>query len=235
MPTIKKIIEGFVEENGPYAFKGNLRCVLLGSEKYSFIKQDDLIRLLDRNIIKTTKKEDYNIDIALAINDSLKKVKAFKSKVFHKEIYDEFVQYINKNYGFKVDISNLNEQIFETSEERYVYLLRQTERENSNGKRMTLTEIADDLGFTRRQLEIDIKKMTEQGFKLLGFNIKLVDEKQSILKMESTPHPLILMQNISQLVVILEGLRSMEKIDTYRNSANSTAVDIWNQLTEYAI
>ncbi|MCB2300254.1 hypothetical protein [Clostridium tagluense] len=75
--------------------------------------------------------------------------------------------------------------------------------------------------------------MTEQGFKLMGMNIKLVSEKQNVLQRESTPHPVILMQNISQLVVMLEGLRAMTRIKAYESSTNSTAVDIWNQLTEY--
>ncbi|HEY8890538.1 MAG TPA: hypothetical protein VIM70_09815 [Clostridium sp.] len=112
-------------------------------------------------------------------------------------------------------------------------MLRQTERQNANGERKTLTDISNELGCGTRVLQKDVEKMTEQGFKLMGLNIKLVSGDQNILKMESTPHPVILMQNISQLVVMLEGLRAMGKINAYGNSANSTAIDIWNQLTEY--
>ncbi|WP_207642585.1 hypothetical protein [Desulfosporosinus acididurans] len=212
----------------------NLKDVLLGTEKYSFIKQDEIIEIINKNITRSMKKEILNEDIATSIDKAITTVRVFNIKLAHKEIYDEFTKYINDEYGFNVDISSICQKIIETAEERYVYLMRQTERENRGGDRKNLSDIASELGVSKRQLQKDIKAMTEQGFKLLGLNIKLVDERQDILKMESTPHPVILMQNISQLVVLLEGLRSMETVGAYRNSANTTAVDIWNQLTEYA-
>jgi biotin operon repressor len=163
----------------------------------------------------------------------MKEMKVFKDKVSGKKIYKELSSRLNTDYGFKIDISSLDDIVIGTSEERCVYLLRETERQNYNGEKKTLREIAAELGYGTRALQKDIKKMTEQGFKLMGMNIKLVSEKQNLLQMESTPHPVILMQNISQLVVMLEGLREMSKIEAYENSAISTAVDIWNQLTEY--
>jgi hypothetical protein len=76
--------------------------------------------------------------------------------------------------------------------------------------------------------------MTEKGFKILGQNIRILDEGRSIYDLDSTPHPVILMQNILQLIVVLEGLRAMEKNRAYYNYARQTAINIWLQLTEYA-
>lgn len=231
MPTIKSMIERFKGIN-EYEYR-DIENLLLGREKYSLVIQEEIIQILDRKIIKTTDKETLSYDISIAINESMNKIKSFKDKVSCKKIYNELALMFNTDYGFSIDISSINNKVIGTSEERCVYLLRQTERQNDNGGRKTLRDISDELGCSTRSLQKDVKKMTEQGFKLMGLNIKLVSEEQNILEMESTPHPVILMQNISQLVVMLEGLRAMTKIKAYENSANSTAVDIWNQLTEY--
>jgi DNA-binding Lrp family transcriptional regulator len=231
MPTIKSMIERFKETN-KYEHK-DIEKLLLGSEIYSLVMQEETIKILDKNVIKTTNKEELNSDISEAIYASMDKIKIFKYKVLGKKIYKELATSLNTDYDFKIDISSLDNKAIGSSEERCVYLLRETERQNYNGEKKTLREIAAELGYGTRALQKDVKKMTEQGFKLMGMNIKLVSEKQNLLQMESTPHPVILMQNISQLIVMLEGLRAMSKIMAYENSANSTAVDIWNQLTEY--
>lgn len=231
MPTIKIMIERFKETN-KYEYK-DIEKLLFGNEKYSLVMQEEIIKSLDKNVIKTTNKEELNRDISEAIEVSMDNIKIFKDKVSGKQIYKELASSLNTDYGFKIDISSLDDIVIGTSEERCVYLLRQTERQNYNGEIKTLRDISDELGCSTRALQKDVKKMTEQGFKLMGMNIKLVSEEQNLLQMESTPHPVILMQNISQLVVMLEGLRAMSKIMAYENSANSTAIDIWNQLTEY--
>jgi DNA-binding Lrp family transcriptional regulator len=233
MPTIKSMVERFKETN-KYEHKDiDIEKLLFGREKYSLVMQEEIIKILDKNVIKTTNKEELNRDISEAINASMDEMKIFKDRVSGKKVYKELTSMLNTDYGFKIDIGSLDDIVIGTSEERCVYLLRQTERQNGNGEIKTLRDISDELGCSTRALQKDVKKMTEQGFKLMGLNIKLVSENQNVLQMGSTPHPVILMQNISQLVVMLEGLRAMTKIKAYENSANSTAADVWNQLTEY--
>ena len=118
------------------------------------------------NVIKTTQKKALNQQIAEAIGESLKEIKRFKDKILFKEVCLEMVEYLNEKYNFNVDIDFLNEEIIGTPEERCVYLLRETERQNFTGKRKSLTEIAEVLGCSRRVLEKDLKKMTEQGFRV---------------------------------------------------------------------
>ena len=231
MPTIKSMIEKF-KDIYEYEYR-DVEKILLGREDYSLVMQEEIIQILDRNVIKTTNKETLSYDISIAINESMSRIKNFKERVSGKKVYNELALKLNTDYGFNIDISDLNDKVIGTAEERCVYLLRQTERQNDNGERKTLRDISDELGCSVRALQKDVKKITEQGFKLMGLNIKLVSEEKDILQMESTPHPVILMQNISQLVVMLEGLRAMSKVQAYKNSSNSSAVDIWNQLTEY--
>lgn len=232
MPTLISMIQHFAESSYKYDDK-KYEKILFDNENYSLVRQEAIKQIQDKNIIKSTNKTILNTQIAEAIEESLKNMKHFKDKVLGKEIYNEMANYLNENYCFNIDLTRVNETIIGTPEERCMYLLRQTEREYYRGERKNLTEISEELGCSRRALEKDIKKMTEQGFKLLGMNIKLVDEDKNILKMESTPHMVILMQNISQLLVLLEGLRAMEKVRAFNGYARNTACSIWNQLTEY--
>lgn len=235
MPTIRKMLEKFIEANhGPDMLE--CQTLVLGDKKYSLSNQEEVKRILDKNIIKTTNKEIYNSDIAESMKQSVKKNKGFKDKVFSKVLFKELAEYLNNVYGFNISVDDVVGEIIGTAEERHLYILRETERENYGGEPMKLKDIADKIGCSPRLLQKDVQQITQQGFKLLGQNIKLIDEDQNdnLLKLDSTPHPVILMQNISQLLVMLEGLRSMEEIEAYRNYAHFTALNIWNQLTEYS-
>ncbi|MBM7615604.1 hypothetical protein [Alkaliphilus hydrothermalis] len=233
MPSIISMLEGFINSNYKYGCKKS-RKLILGNEAYSLCVQEEILDILEKNVIKTTDKTMLSQQIAEAIEGSFGKISGFKDKAFAKELYMDLVEYLNEKYKFRINIDSIVENIIGTPEERCLYLLRETERTNFYGKKMGLTEIAAKLGCSRRVLEKDVQRITEQGFNLLGLNIKLVDERNSVLSMESTPHPIILMQNISQIMVMLEGLRAMENTKAYNNYARSTAINIWNQLTEYA-
>lgn len=238
MPTIKRIIEEFVENNR-YSYSHGLKSIdkiVNGSKEFSLVRQDEILIFLDRNIIKTTNKavrKEIGLCIEEAIESSFEKMKKFNDKALGKEIYSNLVKYLNTNYAFDINIDEILDEVIGSPEERCVYILRETERTNDSGEKMSLTDIASKLGCTTRTLQKDVKMMTEQGFRLLGLNIKLVDDRDKVLEMESTPHPIVMMQNISQIMVMLEGLRAMESISAYRSYARSTAINIWNQLTEY--
>ncbi|EEG79113.1 hypothetical protein [Dethiobacter alkaliphilus] len=231
MPTLRNMI---VEFNESLYWEKRAQGLLVGEEEFSLLNQEEISEILDKNIIKSTNKDLLNPQIAEAIAASFEKIKKVDHKVLAKEVYQEFVDYLAGKYGFNIDISDTTSTIIGSPEERWVYLLRETERSEHGQGSMKITEIADKLGCSKRSLELDIKRITLTGFKLLGQNIKLVDEENSVLNMQSTPHPIVLMQNISQILVLLEGLRAMEKVQAYSTFAHYTAINIWNQLTEYA-
>lgn len=236
MPTFKKIIEDFIDSHEcPFNDK-EYKDLLLGNNTNSFVLQEEIAEMIkaNKNIIKTTNKEAYSNDIEESIKSSIEATKKFGKKVSCKNIYDEFVDCINERFDFKVNINDLNLKIPETPEERCVYILRETERKLEGKNKKSLADMAKELGCSTRNLQKDVKEMTEQGFKLLGMSIKLVDNRDEIFQLDSTPHPVILMQNVSQLFVQLEGLRAMENTEALKNIAHSTAIDIWNQLSDYA-
>ncbi len=230
MPTIRAMIEEFYGRR--YSNKQTFKLIK-GNEVYSLFSQEEIVSILEKNVIKTTQKDILNQQIKEAFEESFKKIRRFNDKVFAKIFYSDLADFLNQQYSFTINMDFLNDILIGSPEERALYLLRETERMNTYGETSTLTEIAAKLGCSRRSLEKDVQKITEQGFKLLGLSIQLVDESNSVLKMESTPHPIVMMQNITQIMIMLEGLRAMEGINAYRNYAQHTAITIWNQLTEY--
>ncbi|HEY8890539.1 MAG TPA: hypothetical protein VIM70_09820 [Clostridium sp.] len=97
MPTIKSMIEKFKDIN-EYEYK-DIEKFLLGIESYSFVMQEEIIRILDKNVIKTTKKGTFNFDISEAMNESMNKIKSFEGRVSCKKIYNELVSMLNTDYG----------------------------------------------------------------------------------------------------------------------------------------
>ncbi|MBV1756483.1 MAG: hypothetical protein KMY55_01445 [Dethiosulfatibacter sp.] len=231
MPTIRAMIDEFPK--GRYEYNMMAYKLIEGNETYSLINQEEIGTILDKNVIKSTPKDILSQQIKEAFEESFKKIKRFNLKVVAKMIYNDLADFLNRKYRFTIDMDFLDDILIGSPEERALYLLRETERMNTYGQTSNLTEIAAKLGCSRRSLEKDVQQITEQGFKLLGLSIELVDENNSVLKMESTPHPIIMMQNITQIMVMLEGLRAMERINAYHNYAQHTAITIWNQLTEY--
>lgn len=232
MPTIRAMIEEFSISHRYERNKKTFKLIKV-NEPYSLINQEEIASILDKNVIKSTPKDILNQQIKEAFEESFKKIKRFNDKVFAKDFYSDLADFLNQKYGFSIDVDFLNDILIGSPEERALYLLRETERMKTHGISSSLTEIAAELGCSRRSLEKDVQKITEQGFRLLGLNIQLVDDRNSVLKMESTPHPIIMMQNITQIMVMLEGLRAMASIKAYSNYAQHTAITIWNQLTEY--
>lgn len=237
MPKFEKMLDGFMKQSHHYEnYNGEDVEGFLGKGPETLRGQEEIEPILTRNIIATTRKEILNVQIQEGIENYIKGKKGFKDKVDFRKIANNLVDYLNGYYGFEIDLTNLNSLPFGSREERCVYLLRNTERrlqgeaDEDNG----LRTIAEELGCTPRALQKDLKHMTEQGFKLLGVNIELVDNREKLLNMDSTPHPIILMENISQLVVMLEGLRQMSSIKGYKEYAKLTALSIWGQLTDYA-
>ncbi|MCB2288480.1 hypothetical protein LGK97_01690 [Clostridium sp. CS001] len=108
MPTIKTMIEKFTESNKYDGEYKNLEKILLGDKKYSLVMQDEMIKILDKNVIKTTNKTDLNSIISEAINVSMDNIKVFNDKVSGKKIYKELALKLNTDYGFKIDISSLD-------------------------------------------------------------------------------------------------------------------------------
>ena len=84
--------------------------------------------------------------------------------------------------------------------------------------------IDNDLAALREGISVMDQKLALKNFRLKNHNVTAV----------STMHPLFLTQNLTQIVCMLEGLRMMKENWFMASYAETTAVSIWCQLSDYA-
>lgn len=66
------------------------------------------------------------------------------------------------------------------------------------------------------------------------FVIDDLERERDVVSFSSTAHPLFLTPNLTQVLVILKGLKAMSDDPLYKEYARLIAIDIWEQLSDYA-
>ena len=84
--------------------------------------------------------------------------------------------------------------------------------------------IDNDLAALREGISVMDQKLALKNFRLKNHKVTAV----------STMHPLFLTQNLTQIICMLEGLRMMKDNWTMASYVETTAVNIWCQLSDYA-
>lgn len=64
--------------------------------------------------------------------------------------------------------------------------------------------------------------------------MKGIERKRGNIEFESTVHPIFLALNLTQVVVMLQGLRYMTGNKAYKEYALRLSANIWNELSDYA-
>jgi biotin operon repressor len=93
-------------------------------------------------------------------------------------------------------------------------------------------EIAEQLWLSERTIEKDIEQL-EEGINVLEQSLKIRREIVVKNKTLNSIHPLFLSANLSQIVVLLQGLEYMAREKAYSEYAVRLASNIWNELSEY--
>ena len=101
-----------------------------------------------------------------------------------------------------------------------------------------IDDLQDLLWVSSRTIEDDLKKLRgndDDPIQICGREFVIEDTKRSDGKLafKSTVHPFFLTLNLTQVMVILEGLREKANDPSLKGYAMSAACDIWEQLSEY--
>lgn len=126
----------------------------------------------------------------------------------------------------KIPISN--------SFERLMYISKYIQ--NPGNKISDLEEV---LWVSHRTIESDLARLRgdEDPIQICGkkYVIKDIDrERDHIVDMASTSHPFFLTCNLTQVIVMLKGLKEISANPAMYGYAMTTAREIWEQLSEYA-
>ena len=147
-------------------------------------------------------------------------------------VYKQFLDFL-KEKGISVKV-NFPPIPVSNSFERLMYIAKYFH--DSDKK---ISKLSEKLWVDNRTIEKDLRKLRgndKDPLQICGkiFTIPNIDRKKDKLTFASTVHPLFLTLNLTQVIVMLKGLKAMSENPMYKNYARTAAADIWEQLSDYA-
>lgn len=215
-------IRPYIEEYGrkkkfyglPYSAE-IVRNLIIGNNDYALVRQEHYQNssYLADNIKSSVRR--YTRDKKAAIN-----------------IYKHFLEYLcEKGISAEVTFPPIDSS---NSFERLMFIAKYIQ-----DKRHKTADIADLLWVSEQTITKDIRKLLgedDDPIQICGkvFRVDGIDRSGGEVHTPATAHPLFLTENLSQVIVILKGLKAMAENPLYSEYARLTAADIWEQLSDYA-
>ena len=101
-----------------------------------------------------------------------------------------------------------------------------------------ISELPDLLWVSERTIEADLQRLRglNDPIQICGkpFVVEDVERSAGHVRFASTAHPIFLTENLTQILIMLKGLKKMAADPLYRRYAEASAADIWEQLSDYA-
>ena len=165
------------------------------------------------------------------IMDSIQKSRISKEKLHY--VNSRYIEFMNKNYFYDKPKS---EQIKElpphySDLERRILIAKKMHSE------FNLSEIAREFLVSERTIQNDLESLNNGEVSIFNQQLKIEYKKRrnGHIEMESKAHPLFLVENLTQIIAILNGLGLVSRRDPeIREYAEKTAVSIWKQLSDNA-
>lgn len=211
------ILDDFINKSSQKPY-GNIAESLLKTGPHSLLKQEgwNESEYLYLNI--QTCVRAYSRDKDAAIN-------MFKDFVAFLEMRGIEIK---KKVAFPpIPISN--------SFERLMFIAKYMQRDDANRE-----ELEKLLWVSPTTIDKDISRLLYEdnpdSIQVLGrpFLLSKARASNGTIKFESTAHPLFLAPNLTQVIILLEGLKDKANNKLFATEARATAAEIWNQLSDYA-
>lgn len=141
-------------------------------------------------------------------------------------LYESFCHFLMETYGLDVPIDWDDYNIPDNREWKII----QMSTENKS-----IGEMAVELMVSERQIRNDLERLETDGLTFLDRKIPItgLKRKRGRIDFESTPHPILLLGNLMQVICLLEALRQYHS-STQSDIPKITAVQIWQNLSSYA-
>lgn len=211
-----RLFDEFINKYSPYKYhKTYLKNLLTGS------KANSLCRF-----------EGYNTTehLAAAMMDSVSASVRGKDTVIG--VYKDLVAFLSEK-GIDIEIEFPPVSV-DSSLDRLLFIARHFQKEDA-----TIEELPNILWVSERTIESDIARLKGEAEDILAvcgrkFYIPETKREDGRLNFASTLHPLFLTENLTQVIIMLEGLKHMAENPDYKRYAETTAANIWEQLSDYA-
>lgn len=197
------------------------------------IKKNDLEKIfsdIDEKILNA-KIEVIGVNqIREDIIESIQK-KTSKDRAYY--VYSKYIIFMNENYFNDKPKSKQIQELptYYSDLERRLLIAKKMHSE------FNISNIAREFLVSERTIEKDLSILNNGDMKVLNQELKVEydERREGHIKIKSKAHPLFLVENLTQVVAILNGLSYVAKRDYgYHEYAIETAVSIWMQLSEDA-
>lgn len=191
------------------------KTLLKGDKPYSLPKQEGW-------------NEAGNLDVN--IKQSVKNIPRGKDTAV--SVYKMLVTFL-KTKGIEVDVEFPPVPI-DSSFERQMFIAKYLQSKDNR-----IEGLEDILWISRRTVEEDLGRLyrnSKDPIQICGRPFFIPDSTRTGDRYESasTVRPLFLTENLTQVIVMLKGLRQMAEDPLYTQYAEASAADIWEQLSDYA-
>lgn len=178
---------------------------------------------LDKEIIKLEPNE-IREDIIQSILNKNNKDTAHK-------VYSTYIDYMNQNY-FKDEIKARQIQPLPTY---YSELERRLLIAKKMHEEFNIEDIAREFLVSPRTIKKDLSDLQNGKIKVLDQKLQVEYERNGEhIQLKSKVHPLFLVENLTQVIALLNGLSYARRDYGYHEYAKETAVSIWMQLSDDA-
>ena len=216
---ITQHINDFVKQNQRRRNKPYYKIcknLLVGGKPYSLNSQTNYSEseYLPSNIRDSVAAYSSNKDMAIAL-------------------YKDFVEYLrNKGITTSDDIVFPPIPVSNTFE-RLMFIAKYLQKKDNK-----ISELPEKLWVSDRTIKDDLSRLRglQDPIQVCGkkFYIPDTTSRGGVIKSPSTAHPIFLAENLTQILVLLKGLRTMSENPLYEPYALQTGREIWNQLSPYA-
>lgn len=150
-------------------------------------------------------------------------------------IYKKFVAFLNEKKGIpvRVDFPKIS---LDSSFDRQLFIVKYLQNEDAR-----VADLPEKLWVSSRTIESDLARIqgkTDDKISVCGREFFIPEESmprhRGKVTFDSTLHPLFMTENLTQVIIMLEGLKHMAENPLYQRYAETTAANIWEQLSDYA-
>lgn len=212
--NIEALIREFIKKSSYAPYKTILEDVLLGNKEYSLNKQEEYANpdCLEKNIYQSVRSYKRDKDSAI-------------------KLYKDLIGFLNK-HGVNISVDFPPISISSTFDRR-LFIAKYLQDPDSK-----ISDLEEKLWVSARTIENDIASLrgNKNPISVNGkqFIIPDTNRNRGRINFSSTAHPLFLTENLTQIVIMLKGLKAMASDPLYDQYAKLTASEIWWQLSPYA-
>lgn len=189
--------------------------VLFGKSRYSLKRQQEYYEsdFLPENIRASVSANTVNKGTAI-------------------RVYKELIKFLREK-GVDVEVKFPPVDIT-SSFDRRIFIAKYLQNAEAS-----ISDLEDILWVSSRTIEDDIGCLRGRGDDAIAVNgrkfvITDTNRSNGRLYFASTAHPIFLTENLTQVIVMLKGLKTMAENPLYTRYAEVSASNIWNQLSDYA-